>query len=101
MLITWVFFRAENFEVATRYLGSMFGFGGGAESSELLTATVLRPMNWLFFALCVAWTWWLPRTAVWLEKLTRYKVVLGIGLLVFSLALMFNQGFNPFLYFQF
>ena len=25
VLITWVFFRAENFEVAWRYLGAMFG----------------------------------------------------------------------------
>lgn len=101
VLITWVFFRAENFEVATRYLGSMFGFGGGEASAELLTAYVLRPLNWLFFLLCVVWTWGFPRTAVWLEQLTRTKVVMGMVLLIFSLALMFNQGFNPFLYFQF
>jgi alginate O-acetyltransferase complex protein AlgI len=103
VLITWVFFRAENFEVAMRYLGAMFFLpGSGSEpTADLLTGQVLRPINLFFFALCALWTWCLPRTAVWLEKLTPMKVVLGLVLLVFSLSLMFTQGFNPFLYFQF
>ena len=98
---TWVFFRAANFEVAASYLGSMFGFGGDAPAAGILTGELLRPMNFFFLALAVIVTWVTPRTANWLEKLTGIKVAIGLVLFVISLAMMFTQGFNPFLYFQF
>ncbi|MCB1236390.1 MAG: MBOAT family protein [Verrucomicrobiae bacterium] len=101
VLFTWVFFRAENFEVATRYLAAMFGRGGGADSAAILTGYLLRPANYLYVALCAAICWGVPRSAELLEVITPAKVVLGIVLFVFSLGLMFTQGFNPFLYFQF
>lgn len=101
LLITWVFFRAANFEVAASYLGSMFGFGGDAPAAGILTGELLRPMNFFFLALAVIVTWVTPRTANWLEKLTGIKVAIGLVLFVISLAMMFTQGFNPFLYFQF
>ena len=101
VLITWVFFRAENFEVAARYLGAMFGRGGGADSSVILTGFTMRPANFVFLALCIGICWGMPHTAKFLEKVTPWKVAVGLGLFVYSLALMFTQGFNPFLYFQF
>lgn len=101
VLITWVFFRSENFEVAARYLGSMFGLGGDAPAAGILAGELLRPMNFLFLTLAVLVTWVTPRTANWLEKLTPGKIAFGLLLFVISLAMMFTQGFNPFLYFQF
>lgn len=101
VLITWVFFRAENFEVASRYLGAMFGFGGDAPASAVLTGSLLRPANLFFFALCAGICWAAPRSARVLEIMTPVKVIGGLVLLVLGVGLMFTQGFNPFLYFQF
>jgi len=101
VLFTWVFFRAANFEVAASYLGSMFGLGGDAPAAGILAGELLRPMNFFFLALAVIVTWVTPRTANWLEKLTPLKIAFGLVLFVISLAMMFTQGFNPFLYFQF
>ncbi len=101
VLITWVFFRSENFDVAWRYLGAMFGAGGDAASSEVLAGYILRPMNWVYFGICGVWTWWLPRTGDFLLRLTVWKVVLGFVLAVLGAMMMFTQEFNPFIYFQF
>ncbi len=101
VLITWVFFRAENFEVATRYLGAMFGLGGDAPVAGLLSGYLMRPIDWIYVLVCVGVTWALPRSPEVLEKLTPLKVVLGFVLLVTSVMFMYWQGFNPFLYFQF
>jgi alginate O-acetyltransferase complex protein AlgI len=79
----------------------MFGQSGEADSSAILTGYLLRPANFAYLALCVGICWGMPRTAEFLEKTTPWKVIAGLGLFVYSLALMFTQGFNPFLYFQF
>jgi alginate O-acetyltransferase complex protein AlgI len=101
VLITWVFFRAENFEVATRYLGAMFGLGGEAPAASLLSGYLMRPANWLYVALCAAVCFAVPSCQKVLEVVTPWKVVAGLVLLVFGISLMYTQGFNPFLYFQF
>ena len=79
----------------------MFGLGGDAPAAGILTGELLRPMNYFFLTLAVLVTWVTPRTANWLEKLTPGKIAFGLLLFVTSLAMMFTQGFNPFLYFQF
>jgi alginate O-acetyltransferase complex protein AlgI len=101
VLITWVFFRAENFEVAGRYLGAMFGAGGDSAAAPLLTAQILQPFYLFFFALCGVAVWLSPRSSEILQRITLPKAVVILVLFVFSLATMFVQGFNPFLYFQF
>ena len=101
VLITWVFFRSENFEVAGRYLGAMFGAGGDNAAAPLLTAQILQPFYLFFFAICSLAAWFLPRTGDMLRTITLPKAVIALMLFVFSLATMFVQGFNPFLYFQF
>ncbi len=101
VLIAWVFFRAENFEVAARYLGAMFGQSGDAPAAAILTGYLTRPANLVYLALCALICWGSPRSAELLEKITPLKAVIALALLVFSVALMYTQGFNPFLYFQF
>lgn len=101
VLITWVFFRAENFEVAQRYLAAMFGLGGSAPAADLLAASILRPVNWFWFALCAWITWGMPTSAVFLERLRPWHVIVGFVFLGIGVVLLYTQGFNPFLYFQF
>ena len=101
VLITWVFFRAENFDVASRYIGAMFGLTTLAPSHDLLAGYVFRPMNLIWFAGCSYVVWGLPRVREILHELTSLKVAIGLVLLVIAVGMMFTQGFNPFLYFQF
>ncbi len=101
VLITWVFFRAENFEVAGRYLGAMFGVAPVEPSAALTLAQVTRPAALFFMAVCFFAAFAMPRTAEILRTLTAGKAALGLLLLALGLSLMFSQGFNPFLYFQF
>ena len=101
VLITWVFFRAENFEVAARYLSSMFGIGGSGDSAGIVFAQITRPAALFWLSLSFAAAFFMPRTTEILRSFTLGKAVAGLALLVLSLAVMFTQGFNPFLYFQF
>ncbi|MFP6874212.1 MAG: MBOAT family protein [Verrucomicrobiales bacterium] len=101
VLVTWVFFRAENFEVAGRYLGAMFAIRDSAPSADLLLAQVTRPAALLFMAACFWSAFAMPRTAEILKTLTAAKVIIGLAVLLLALGLMFTQEFNPFLYFQF
>lgn len=101
VLITWVFFRAENFQVAWRYLASMFFMGGEASSSVLVNAQVFRPFNLFWLVVCCLVVWLMPRSYAILHRLTLGKAVAGLALLIVSVMIMFTQGVNPFLYFQF
>ena len=44
ILITWVFFRAENINIALNYLSKMFGVGESGQSAGILLGQVTRPM---------------------------------------------------------
>ena len=101
ILITWVFFRAENINIALNYLSKMFGAGESEQSAGILLGQVTRPMAcFMMFISCFA-IFIMPNTGNCLKKLTKLKVVLGLLLFVFSISVMFAQDFNPFLYFQF
>ena len=101
ILITWVFFRAENINIALNYLSKMCGIGESGQSAGILLGQVTRPMAcFMMFISCFA-IFIMPNTGNCLKKLTKLKVVLGLLLFVFSISVMFAQDFNPFLYFQF
>ena len=101
ILITWVFFRAENINIALNYLSKMFSLGESGQSAGILLGQVTRPMAcFMMFISCFA-IFIMPNTGNCLKKLTKLKVVLGLLLFVFSISVMFAQDFNPFLYFQF
>ena len=101
VLITWVFFRAENFTVAGNYLCAMFVPGSHSPSAGLLLAQVTRPAALLFMAVCFLSAFFMPRSTEILKTLTTGKVILSLLLLLLALGMMFTQAFNPFLYFQF
>ena len=101
VLITWVFFRAENFEVASRYLSAMFGGAALHPTAGLLEAEMLRGFNMSQFAICIVVTWFLPNTQTILHRFVGWKALLGLLLFVLAIAAMFTRGHSPFLYFQF
>ena len=101
ILITWVFFRAENINIALNYLSKMFGVGESGQSAGILLGQVTRPMACFMMLISCFAIFVMPNTGNCLKKLTKLKVVLGLLLFVFSISVMFAQDFNPFLYFQF
>lgn len=101
LLITWVFFRAENFEVSMRYLTVMFGGGIQHATSALLEAEMLRGFNMSQFAICIVVAWFLPNTQTILHRFVLWKALFGLLLFIVAVAAMFTRGHSPFLYFQF
>jgi alginate O-acetyltransferase complex protein AlgI len=101
LLITWVFFRAENFEEATRYLGVMFGRGEIQPTAALLQAQLLRNYNVLQLFVAGFAVWFMPNTQTILHRFVLWKAVLGILFFVAAVVLMFTRGYSPFLYFKF
>lgn len=101
VLITWVFFRATSFGGATEYLGAMFGLRQPGPQSALLDALVYAPRSLIALAVCALLhvvrfdTWDLAR------DLRPAKLALAGVVLLVSVAVLFTQSYNPFLYFQF
>lgn len=101
LLITWVFFRAENFEVAWRYLGTMFGQGNAVATSLLLESELLRGFNLFQFCICAFAVWFMPNTQTMLQRFTLWKALIGVPLFLLAVTVMVTRGHSPFLYFQF
>lgn len=101
LLITWVFFRAENLDVALYYLATMFGLVDQQPTAGLLQAAVLTPFSLLSLGCAAVLIWLVPNSAVFLEKVTLPKCLIGLALLYCSVRQLAHQGYNPFLYFQF
>ena len=111
VLLSWVFFRAEDLPSSLTYLGSMFGIGGvslaglaGASldnSAALLGAVIYRPYYVLSFGLAAVIAFAAPQTWDWTRRLPLWKAVLCLGLFWLSLAQLTSQAYNPFIYFIF
>ncbi len=113
VMIAWVFFRATSIGAAGSYVADLFSFSGGPVDPEIIAA--MTAPNVLMLAIGVA-SFLLPTGAVvgpWLSRmdpsglastaampqLARMGyVALAVPL---SMALIFANGFSPFLYFQF
>lgn len=102
LLVTWVFFRADNFTTASTYLKAMFLGGGHLNGTAgLLQGMVLSPGNLLILAAGAMVVFLMPNSARLLEHLTARKVAVCLAGFALSVGFMFAQGFSPFLYFQF
>lgn len=101
LLLTWVYFRAENFTVATQYLAAMTGWGSVNSTASLIDAMMLSRGALIYFVFAGLVIWALPNSQQMLQRLTAWKALACLALFVCALAVMFQQGYSPFLYFQF
>ena len=101
LLVTWVFFRAEDLPAAMKYLGSMFGFVELGNATLVLRGVLYEPYTLITIAMAGAITWGAPQTWDWTRRLTAAKGVLLLLLLGASLAVLATQAYNPFIYFIF
>ncbi len=101
MLISWVFFRAQDLGSALRYLGSMFGAGSAPASAELLGGIVYQPYYLITFLLAGYVVWGCRDTWEFTTRLPIAKAAACLALFAVSLIAMTSQAFNPFIYFIF
>jgi alginate O-acetyltransferase complex protein AlgI len=101
VLITWVFFRADDLPAAVLYLRSMFGLGAAHETAGLLSGILYQPYYLGTVLLAALVTWTCPQTWDWTRTITRVKAIAIMGLWLASLAVLATQAYNPFIYFIF
>lgn len=101
VIFAWVLFRAPSLEQAGLYWLSMLGLRSANLSAELLPTLVATP--YLIFTVLLAIIICLQPRQGYDSSLaiTPLRLLVSLLLLALSIAVMFSQTFNPFLYFQF
>jgi alginate O-acetyltransferase complex protein AlgI len=105
VVVGWVFFRIDNFDVAFAYLGKMFSFTSGAGVS-------IDPGFWFYFLLAVLFSFFAStadgqkiQDAVFFDEYTprRHYILTGVTIILalLSISAITSTGFNPFIYFRF
>ncbi len=101
VLFTWVFFRAVDLPSAVRYVGAMFGTGGGTSSAGLVGSIIYTRDHLIMLAVCTYVTWFCRQSWEHAKSVGPVKVALLVPLFIWTVLVMWTQAFNPFLYFQF
>jgi alginate O-acetyltransferase complex protein AlgI len=101
VLFSWVFFRAETLGAAGDYFGHLFGIGGVQAGAGLLGGIMYQPYYVLTFVVAALVVWGAPQTWDFSRRITPVKAVVTLALFWMSLAILFTQSFNPFIYFIF
>ena len=101
VLITWVFFRANDLPHAMRFLGDMFAMGHTFPAASLLSGVIYQPYYLGTFLLAGVIVWAAPQTWDWTRVLTMPKAATALAMLVLSVMALTTQAFNPFIYFIF
>ena len=87
---------------AVHYFGAMFNVVPSNGTAPLLWAEICRPHYLAVMAICTFLVFQPVQAFDWsLKPQTWQRVAYLVPLFLLSLVIMFNQAFNPFLYFQF
>ena len=101
VLITWVFFRADDLPGALFYLRSMFGLAAVHETAGLLGGILYQPYYLGTMVLAALLTWTCPQTWDWTRTIPPWKMLAIVGLWLACVAVLATQAYNPFIYFIF
>ncbi len=101
VLVTWVFFRADDLPSAMTYLGSMVGAVEPTPAARLLGGVLYQPYYVMTFGAAAIVTWAAPQTWDWTRQLTPVRAAGTVLLLTASVAVLSTQAYNPFIYFIF
>jgi alginate O-acetyltransferase complex protein AlgI len=99
--VGWVFFRAETLPRAWEFLGSLASLSQVPLSSDVIAGAIYTPYHMAVFVICAVVVWTAPQVWTYTQQLTAAKAVVCLGLLVVSVAFLWTETVNPFLYFQF
>jgi alginate O-acetyltransferase complex protein AlgI len=106
VLVSWVFFRSASLGDALRYLGHMagthlLGLDPLPAGADLVSGVIYQPYYVAVFLISAVVVWAAPQTWDITRRLSAPRVALVLGLLWLSLAVLFTQAYNPFIYFIF
>lgn len=101
VLMSWVFFRANDLSHALGYFAGMFGLNTAQPGAALLGGIIYKPYYVLCMACAAIITWGCPQAWQFTRVLTRAKLLLVCMLFWLSLVVLTTQEFNPFIYFTF
>jgi alginate O-acetyltransferase complex protein AlgI len=99
--LSWVFFRAKTLPQAMTYLRSLFGAVDITPAADAVAGALYTPYHGFMFALAAFVVWGMPNTWEFTTRLSPARAVGGMVLLGLSIAVLWTQTTNPFLYFQF
>jgi alginate O-acetyltransferase complex protein AlgI len=101
VLFGWALFRAPDLSQAVHYWRAMTGTLTPNAASLLLYSELFTLRHIVTMAVCAIVMWQPVQAFEWVKNRSAAKYALLIILLLLSIAAMFSQSFNPFLYFQF
>ena len=101
VLFSWVLFRSSTIADAGSYFAAMFGLVESETFAVLLSAKLYTPSHFLVMALCFVFVVQPVQAFDWVRNLSLLRVAVLLSVFLLAVAQMFNQAFNPFLYFQF
>ncbi|MCC6445761.1 MAG: MBOAT family protein [Armatimonadetes bacterium] len=101
VLVSWIFFRAQDLHSAVAYLGSMAGLGHAQPGADLLGGILYQPYYLLSMGAAVIVVWVCRDTWEWTQRLTWRKAAICLPMFWLSLAVLATQEYNPFIYFIF
>ena len=101
LLVTWVFFRADDLPAAMRYLESMAGLTDPPLQAAVLRGLLYEPYSLVTVGIAALVTWRAPQTWDWSRRLTGWRAAAAIVLFTVSAAVLATQAYNPFIYFIF
>ena len=101
VLFAWVFFRAPTLDAAVNYCGSMLGLSHAAATASLLAGVMYQPLYLATVAAGAVIVWTCPQVWDWTRVITWPKAVVATSVLWVSIAVLYAQAYNPFIYFIF
>ena len=99
--VSWVFFRAESLPRSIAYIKALFGIGHITLANKVIVSTVYTPYHVFTFLACIVLVWAAPQAWNFTQKLPPVRAVACLAVFVLSVAMLWTQTVNPFLYFQF
>ncbi|NLV41967.1 MAG: MBOAT family protein [Candidatus Hydrogenedentes bacterium] len=101
VLFSWILFRSETLSGAADYFAALFGLAETTPASALLGGMLYTPGNIALLGVCAFLALQRRQAFDLAEKVTWARALVLVPLFILSVMVMFEQSFNPFLYFQF
>jgi alginate O-acetyltransferase complex protein AlgI len=101
VLVTWVFFRAQDLTHAMRYLSALAGFASPTAAADLVGVVTRHPVYLAAAALAALVVWGAPSSMEWTRVLTPARATALLALGALAVVIMTTEEFNPFIYFIF
>ncbi|MCP4341759.1 MAG: MBOAT family protein [Desulfobulbaceae bacterium] len=100
VLVSWVFFRANNIGEAFAYLQNMVSVGQTTQSS-LTGGLIYQPVYAGTILIAAIVVWIAPQTWHWAGRVTWSRAIISLVLLAMSISLIAVKTYKPFIYYIF